>query len=278
MKFTKMHGTGNDYIYIDCFKEGRIADPAALATRLSHRHFGVGGDGLILIKPATDGADVTMEMFNSDGSKAEMCGNGLRCVVKYVFDRGIVKSREMKVLTGAGILVAKVAKVRGGIAEEVELQMGRPILEGLEIPTTWDVTPVVNSSLVVDGKSFGVTCVSMGNPHCVIYVEDVTAFPVQQIGPLIENDPHFPRRVNVEFVETVSPTEVRQRTWERGAGETWACGTGAAAVCVAGHLTGRTHRKLLVHLKGGDLRLSYGEDGEVVLTGPAEEVYQGEIN
>lgn len=278
MKFIKMHGTGNDYIYIDCFREGRIVDPSAVAKRLSHRHFGIGGDGLILIKPAAEVADVAMEMYNADGSKAEMCGNGLRCVVKYVYDHGIVKSKEMTVKTGAGILPVRVAKTRGDVAEEIELNMGKPTLEGLKIPTTWDLPRVVNQSLDIDGESFSVTCVSMGNPHCVIFVDDVASFPVERFGPLIENDVHFPNRVNVEFVEVLSSSAVKQRTWERGTGETWACGTGASAVCVAGRLTERTGRDLTVHVTGGTLKLSSKDDDTVMLTGPAEEVFRGEID
>lgn len=277
MKFTKMHGCGNDYIFIDCFKEGRIADSPALARRLSHRHFGVGGDGLVLIKPAEEGADVTMEMYNVDGSMAEMCGNGLRCVVKYVFDRGIVPKKEMKIMTGAGLLSATISKARGGVAEEISLEMGQPILEGAKIPTVWERAQVVNQSMEIEGEDLTVTCVSMGNPHCVIYVDDVSNYPVERLGPIIENAPYFPSRVNVEFVQVVSPTTVMQRTWERGSGETWACGTGASAVCVAGVLTGQTERHLSVQLLGGTLTLSYEEDGMVILTGPAEEVFNGEL-
>ena len=278
MKFTKMHGCGNDYIYVNCFNEGRVDDPPALARRLSHRHFGIGADGLIFIKPAEEGADVTMEMYNADGSMAEMCGNGLRCVVKYVYDRGIVPQREMKVMTGAGVLLATVSKTRRGAAEEVSLEMGHAILEGRRIPTVWDLPQVVNQPMEIEGEYFSCTCVSMGNPHCVIYVDDVSAFPVARFGPLIENAPYFPARVNVEFVQVVSEAAVMQRTWERGTGETWACGTGASAVCVAGVLTGKTMRQLNVELLGGTLKLDYRTDGMVVLTGPAEEVFSGEVN
>ena len=278
MKFTKMHGLGNDYVYVNCFDEPPPASPGDAARVLSDRHFGVGGDGLILIQPGKDGADAEMEMYNADGSKAEMCGNGLRCVVKYVYDQGIVKSKEMTVKTGAGILPVRVAKTRGDLAEEIELNMGKPTLEGLKIPTTWDLPRVVNQSLDIDGETFSVTCVSMGNPHCVIFVDDVASFPVERFGPLIENDAHFPNRVNVEFVEVVSSSAVKQRTWERGTGETWACGTGASAVCVAGQLTERTGRDLTIHLTGGTLRLSSKDDDTVMLTGPAEEVFRGEID
>jgi diaminopimelate epimerase len=278
MKFTKMHGTGNDYVYIDCFSQAGPKDPSSAAIRISDRHFGIGSDGLILIKPGPSGADAEMVMYNSDGSKAEMCGNGLRCVAKYLYDRGIAKKERLVILTGKGLLAADIVETKEGRATKIRLNMGAPVLSGLDIPTVWDRTPVLNQSIEIGGRNFLCTCVSMGNPHCVIYVDDVAAFPVTTVGPLIENAPMFPKRINVEFVQIVSKDEVIQRTWERGSGETLACGTGASAVCAAGVLTGRTAGKLLIHLLGGDLSIEYQNNGPVFLTGPAEEVFSGEID
>ncbi len=275
MKFTKMHGAGNDYVYVNCFVE-KVKNPVQAAIDVSHRHFGIGADGLILIKP-TDRAAAEMEMYNADGSMSEMCGNGLRCVAKFVFDHAICTDKEFDLLTGAGIKKVQIHADTNGKAEKVTIDMSPPILKGTKIPTTWDLDTVVNQSLTAGDKTFEVTCVSMGNPHCVIYVEDVKNFPVEIYGPLIENHERFPRRVNVEFVEIVSENEVIQRTWERGSGETWACGTGACAVCVAGVLTGKTNGKILNHLLGGDLELSYALGESVIMTGPAVEVFSGEI-
>jgi diaminopimelate epimerase len=277
MKFTKMHGTGNDYVYIDCFSEAGPKDPSTAAIRISDRHFGVGSDGLILIKPGPNDTDAEMEMYNADGSKAEMCGNGLRCVAKFLYDRGIAKKERLAILTGKGILGAEIVETKEGRATKIRLNMGAPILSGRKIPTVFNANPVLNQAIEIDGRTFLCTCVSMGNPHCVIYVDDVASFPVTTIGPLIENASMFPKRINVEFVQILSGGEVIQRTWERGAGETLACGTGASAVCTAGVLLGLTDRNLRIHLLGGDLDLQYREDETVFLTGPAEEVFVGEI-
>jgi len=277
MKFTKMHGAGNDYVYINGFNEP-VADPAALAKKVSDRNFGIGSDGLILILPSTV-ADVRMRMYNADGSEAEMCGNGVRCVAKYAYDHGLVTGSEIRIETGAGVLPLQLFLADNGKVERVRVNMGPPRLMAEEIPTTLVADGmVVNHPLTVLDRTFAVTCVSMGNPHCVIYVDDVESFPVATYGPLIENHPVFPKRINVEFVEVLSPTEVRQRTWERGAGETLACGTGASAVTVAGVLTGRTERSLVNRLRGGDLFLEWCEAGEVLLTGPAVEVFSGEYD
>jgi len=232
--FTKMHGAGNDYVYVDCFRHGPPSDPPALARAISDRHFGVGGDGLILICPS-EIADARMRMYNADGSEAEMCGNGVRCVAKYVYDHNIKREKTLKIETGAGVLTLEL-EVANDAVQRVRVDMGEPVLEAEKIPTTLAGSPVVGRSLTVDGQTFEVTCVSMGNPHCVIFVPEATDELVLGAGPKIETDAHFPRRVNVEFVEVLSPTEVRQRTWERGSGETLACGTGASAVCVAGVL------------------------------------------
>jgi len=280
MRFTKMHGAGNDYVYVDCFAEPAPENPDQLAIAIADRHFGVGGDGLILIRPS-EVADARMQMFNADGSEAEMCGNGLRCVAKYVYDHKIAAKESMSLETGNGVLHVEL-ETAGGLAERVTVNMGRPILAPTDIPTTWQGEQVVDEELQVGDQTFRVTCVSMGNPHCVIFVEKATDELVLGLGPLIENHERFPNRVNVEFVEVISPTEVRQRTWERGSGETLACGTGACAVCVAGVLSGRTERKILNHLSGGDLSLEWlAEDasehaGHVFMTGPATEVFSGE--
>jgi diaminopimelate epimerase len=274
MKFTKMQGTGNDYVYINCFNDS-VKDPAKLAVAVSHRHFGIGSDGLILIKPTPD-AHAEMEMYNADGSVSEMCGNGLRCVAKFVYDHGIAHEPNLRLKTGAGILQAEICATVNNQATEIKLNMGLPILEGLKIPTIWDRNPVIQQPVKVLGREFLATCISMGNPHCVIYVEDVKNFPVHEIGAALEVANYFPNRINVEFVQVISRSEVIQRTWERGAGETWACGTGASAVCVAGVLNHKTDSDLLIHLLGGDLKLSWQPGQNVWLTGGAEEVFSGE--
>ena len=277
MKFTKMHGAGNDYLYVDCFSQAVPDNAAEIAQDVSHRHFGVGGDGIIFICPS-EVADVRMQMHNADGSQAEMCGNGIRCLAKYAFDHGLAKKKEMRVETGAGVLSLKLHLGVDELVEEVTVDMGEPVLEASQVPTTLVPTgSVINHSVEFKGRTFAVTCVSMGNPHCVIFVPEATDELVRGIGPIIESDPRFPNRINVEFVELVSESEVRQRTWERGSGETWACGTGASAVCVAGVLTGRTDRKILNHLLGGDLVLQWNEDNNhVMMTGGAVEVFTGE--
>ncbi len=274
LRFTKMHGAGNDYVYVNLFEEQLPTAPEKLAPLVSDRHFGIGGDGLILITPS-EVADARMRMFNADGSEAEMCGNGLRCVAKYVYDHGIAKKDKLDLETGAGVLSVEL-ETDGNLAKRVTVNMGEPILDATKIPTTFGQSPVVNQKLEAGGREFDVTCVSMGNPHCVIFVDKADDDLVLKIGPQIEKAAQFPARVNVEFIEIISPTEVRQRTWERGSGETLACGTGASAVCVAGVLTGKLERKILNHLLGGDLELHWNEaDNHVYMTGPAEEVFQG---
>jgi diaminopimelate epimerase len=296
MRFTKMHGAGNDYVYVDCFAETMPADPAELSRRIADRHFGVGGDGLILICPSTV-ADARMRMFNADGSESEMCGNGVRCVAKSVYDHGIATKPTLKIETGAGVLTLDV-ETRDGLAQRVRVDMGEPILESARIPTT--LVPAVGKERIVDlpadaiadalkiegaasdwqercGLDRRVTCVSMGNPHVTLYCRDVAAVPLEIVGPKIENHTVFPRRINVHFVQIHSPQELTMRTWERGSGITLACGTGASAVCVSGVLTGRNARRVLAHLPGGDLELEYREsDNRVYMTGPAAEVFAGE--
>lgn len=271
-----MHGAGNDYVYVNCFEEELPDDIASLAQKISHRHFGVGGDGLILIRPS-EVADARMQMLNADGSEAEMCGNGIRCVAKYVYDHGIAKKPELRIETGAGVLDLSLETGGTDLVSQVTVDMGEPELEASRIPTTLvESGQVINHKVEFAGRAFEATCVSMGNPHCIVFVDRADDDLVLGIGPKIENDPRFPQRTNIEFIEVISPTEVRQRTWERGSGETWACGTGASAVCVAGVLTGRTERRILNHLLGGDLILEWNEaTNHVMMTGGASEVFSG---
>ena len=286
MQFTKMHGAGNDYVYVDCFRQPVPKNPSQLARKISDRHFGVGADGLILIVPS-ERAAVRMRMFNADGSEAEMCGNGVRCVAKYVYDHGICRRPALTIETGAGVLSLEL-DVAAGRVIRARVDMGEPILQPERIPTTLPVNPLVDHPAVADhpavvdvdlplrDETLRVTCVSMGNPHCVTFVDRLTDRWVLQIGRQVECDARFPNRVNAEFVEVLSPAEVRMRVWERGSGETLACGTGACAVCVAGVLAERTARKILAHLPGGDLELHWADDNHVYLTGPAVEVFTGE--
>ena len=278
MRFTKMHGIGNDYVYLDCVRQRPPADPAALARAVSDRHFGVGSDGLILICPS-ERADARMRMFNADGSESEMCGNGVRCVAKFVYDHGIARKPRLLIETGRGVLTLDV-ELQADKVSRVRVNMGEPILKSADIPTTLPGDPPVNAPLTVGGVRLEATCVSMGNPHAVVYVGDEYFGGrdlVAELGPKVEHAPEFPRRVNAHFVKVHSPAEVTMRTWERGSGITLACGTGACAVCVAGVLTGRTGRTLLAHLPGGDLELEWSAvDNHVYMTGPATEVFSGE--
>jgi diaminopimelate epimerase len=277
MRFTKMHGAGNDYVYVNCFEE-TVRDPASLARAVSDRHQGVGSDGLVLILPER-GADARMRMFNSDGSEAEMCGNAIRCVAKYLYDHGLARREDLRIMTGAGLLSLVLYPGRDGRIERVRVDMGEPRLAPDAIPTKLPGRDgkVIDAPLSVAGQTFDVTCVSMGNPHAVIYVDDVAAFDLERLGPQIERHPLFPAKINVHVVEVASPREVTMRTWERGAGITMACGTGASAVCVAGVLTGQSDREILAHLPGGDLELQWlAETNHVFMTGPAAEVFTGE--
>ncbi len=282
MNFTKMHGIGNDYIYVDCFHHPAPENPSQVAIKISDRNKGIGSDGLILIRPSTV-ADARMQMFNADGSEAEMCGNGIRCVAKYLYDHGICAKNQVKIETNAGILALELT-VQNAKVHQVRVDMGEPRLTPEEIPTMLTASSssnhhIVNVPLRAGDREFLVTCVSMGNPHCVIFVDQLTDELVLNYGPLIEKHVVFPARTNVEFVEVVSPSEVRQRTWERGSGETLACGTGASAVCVAGVLTGRTEPKITNHLLGGTLMLEWDQaTHHVFKTGPAVEVFSGVWN
>lgn len=273
MRFTKMHGIGNDYVYVDCFKTPLPRDPAGLSRKISDRHFGIGADGLILICPSNK-ADARMRMFNADGSESEMCGNGIRCVAKYVYDHGLVRKSPLTIETGRGVLTLEV-ETKNGTAHQIRVDMGEPILTADLIPTTLSGNPPRDVPL--PGYDLRGTCVSLGNPHCVIFVDEITDELVHGVGPKIEVDGAFPRRINVEFVRVNRPDDVTMRVWERGSGETMACGTGACAVAVAAALTGRTGRRVTVHLRGGDLQLLWSEsDNHVYMTGPAVEVFSGE--
>lgn len=274
MRFTKMHGLGNDYVYVNGFDE-QVDDPAAVARAVSDRHFGIGADGLILILPA-DEADCRMRMFNADGSEAQMCGNGIRCVAKYVYDHDIARRATLNVETLAGILELDLF-VTGGAVDRVRVKMGEPRLQRAQIPMQGAPGEVINEPLLVDGATFNVTAVSMGNPHCVVFVEDVASFDVARWGPHFEHHDAFPEGVNTEFIQVHSRELFSMRVWERGSGETLACGTGASAAAVACHLTGRTDRRVTAHLLGGPLELEWQvSDNQVLMTGPAVEVFSGE--
>lgn len=278
MRFTKMHGIGNDYIYIDCFSQPAPKDPSALARKLSDRRFAVGGDGVILILPPDSPQhDARMRMFNVDGSEGEMCGNGIRCVAKYVFDHKIAAKKELVIETGGGPLTVGL-EIKNAKAVRARVNMSEPIFDPRRIPTTLSGNPPVDVPVHVAGRQVAVTALSMGNPHGVVFVDEPTDDWVLNIGPKLETAEFFPRKANIEFAQVLAPDEIRMRVWERGSGETWACGTGASAVCVAGVLTGRTNRAVTVHLRGGDLDLEWSQaDNCVYMTGPATEVCTGEI-
>jgi diaminopimelate epimerase len=280
MHFTKMHGAGNDYIYVDCFAEPVPSYIPDLARRTSDRRFGVGADGLILIC-RSDRADAEMRTFNADGSPSEMCGNGIRCVAKYLYDHGLCR-RDRLQIESAGEIRTLDLTIERGVVTQVRVDMGEPILTPAQIPTTLrspagPEKPVVDLPIEVGGHEFRASFVSMGNPHCVVFVDELSDDLVLGAGPKLEADARFPNRVNCEFVRVIGRGEVEQRTWERGSGETFACGTGACAVGVAGVLTGRTDRNVLVHLRGGDLAIEWKEaDNHVYMTGPAVEVFSGD--
>jgi diaminopimelate epimerase len=287
MKFTKMHGIGNDYVFVDCFHE-RVTNPAKVARAISDRHFGVGSDGLILICPSKK-ADAQMRIFNADGSEAEMCGNGIRCVAKYVYEHKLAKPREsiamgngtkytasLKIDTGAGILTVGLA-LRGKIAQKVCVNMGEPKFRPKEIPVNLAGERVIEHKIEIAGEELAMTCVSMSNPHAVFFCDDVAAVELERIGPEIENHELFPKRTNVHFVEIETKSRFKMRTWERGSGITLACGTGACACAVAAAVTGRCDRVSTAQLPGGQLQLNWStEDNCVYMTGPAIEAFTGE--
>ncbi len=273
MKFTKLHGCGNGYIYVNLFEE-TLNNPAEMAIKVSDHHFGIGSDGLITIG-ASDIADFTMHIYNADGSEAEMCGNGVRCVGKYVYDHGLTEKRTVSVETGAGIMILEL-NVENGKVATVRVDMGEPKFAPAEIPVAAEKNPVIQEPIQAGDKEWLMTCVSMGNPHAVVMVDDVKNFPLETYGPLFEHHERFPKRTNTEFVQVVSKEEAYMRVWERGSAETWACGTGTCAAVVACVLNGLTDRKVLVHLLGGDLLIEWDEEmNHVFMTGPAVEVFSG---
>lgn len=283
LNFTKMEGLGNDYVYVNCFKE-TVPNPSELSIKISDRHFGIGSDGLILIKPS-EVADFTMEMYNADGSQSEMCGNGIRCVGKYVYDYGLTDKEEISVETLAGIKYLKFvidrkdASDRGTVAM-VTVNMGEPIFKSSEVPVDLgkELDMVLDYPVTIDGKEYNITCVSMGNPHCIAFVEDTDSFPLEEIGPKFESNPIFPRRVNAEFVQVVSRDYLKMRVWERGSGETLACGTGTCATVVASILNGLTEDEVTVRLLGGELIIKWDRETNLVyMTGPAKVVFDGVI-
>ena len=276
MKFTKMHGIGNDYIYFNCL-DNDIKDPNGLSIALSDRHFGVGGDGIVMIMRSKV-ADFRMRMFNADGSEGKMCGNATRCIGKYVYEKGLTDKTELTLETLAGIKVLKL-NVSDGKVVSVTVDMGKAILKPADIPVLLDGDCVVSKKTMLAGKEHEITCVSMGNPHCIIFTKDIDNLDLEKIGPDYENDPIFPERVNTEFVEIIDSKTLKMRVWERGSGETWACGTGASAVCVAAVLNGICDydTDVLVKLRGGDLTINYKKDGTVYMTGPATFVFDGEL-
>ena len=276
MKFTKMHGIGNDYVYVNCFKE-TVEHPSEAAIKVSDRHFGIGSDGLILIKPS-DVADGKMEMYNADGSQGAMCGNGIRCVAKYMYDYGITDKTSISVETKSGIKYLDLT-IKDGKVDTVKVNMGTPILKAADIPVRSEKEQVINEPVMVDGKEWKITCVSMGNPHAITYIDDVKNLEIEKIGPKFENHEIFPDRVNTEFVHVIDRNTVEMRVWERGSGETLACGTGACAVAVSSILNGLTEEEVTVKLLGGDLKIFWDRtENKVYMTGSATTVFDGEID
>lgn len=273
MKFTKMHGCGNDYIYVDCTKE-MIPDPNGTALKLSDRHFGIGSDGLILVCPS-EAADFRMAMYNSDGSEGAMCGNGIRCVAKFCYDKGLTDKEEIAIETRAGIKYIQLT-IENGKAVKARVDMGAPMTRAEQIPVVGLGEEVIGKSVNVDGRDWVMTCVSMGNPHAIVWCDDVTNLDIEKVGPGFHDHPMFPDRVNTEFAKVLDRNHVQMRVWERGAGETWACGTGACATAVACYLNGLTDRNVTIHLLGGDLEIEVAED-TVYMTGPATTVFEGEV-
>lgn len=278
MKFTKMQGIGNDYVYINCFEE-TVKDPSAVARFVSDRHFGIGSDGLILIRPSQV-ADCEMDMYNLDGSQGAMCGNGIRCVAKYVFDHGIVNKTSISITTKSGIKYVDLT-VKDGKASLIRVNMGSPILQATQIPVVADTEQVIDAPIQVDGQKYHYTAVSMGNPHAIVYVEDTDSLDLAKIGPSFENHVNFPDRINTEFVQVLDEHTVKMRVWERGSGETLACGTGACAVAVASILNGHVSpdTPVTVKLLGGDLQIFWNRSENLVyMTGPAVTVFDGQID
>ena len=277
MKFTKMHGIGNDYVYVNCFKE-RVENPGETAIRVSDRHFGIGSDGLILIKPS-DEADFEMAMYNADGSEGDMCGNGIRCVAKYVYDYGLTDQTRISVDTKSGVKILDLTIGEDGRVSLVRVNMGSPELTASRIPIVSEREQVIAEPIEVGGVIYAMTGVSMGNPHAVVYLEDVKGLDIEKTGPLFEHHERFPDRINTEFIRVIDRGNLEMRVWERGSGETLACGTGACAAAVASMLNGYTEDEVTVHLLGGDLRIRWDrEENLVYMTGPAAVAFEGEID
>ncbi|MED9883185.1 MAG: diaminopimelate epimerase [Blautia sp.] len=278
MKFTKMQGIGNDYVYVDCFQE-TVNNPSAVAKFVSDRHFGIGSDGLILVKPS-DVADCEMDMYNLDGSQGAMCGNGIRCVAKFAYDKGIVHKKNISVATKSGIKYLELT-VKNNKVSSVKVNMGSPILNAKTIPVVSEKEQVINEPLTVNGETYHITAVSMGNPHAIVYMDDVKNLNIAEIGPMFENHINFPDRINTEFVKVIDRHTLQMRVWERGSGETLACGTGACAVAVASTLNGLVDKDVPVTVKllGGDLEILWNrQENLVYMTGPATTVFEGEID
>ena len=276
MKFTKMQGIGNDYVYINCFKE-TVKNPERLAVLVSDRHYGIGSDGLILIKPSPT-ADFQMVMYNADGSESGMCGNGIRCVAKYVYDYGLTDQTNISIGTKSGIKYLELTVVEGKVSL-VKVNMGEPALKSSKVPVISEKAKVINEPIEIQGDIYHMTCVSMGNPHAIVYMDNVKDLKIEKIGPLFEGHPCFPERVNTEFVRIIDEHTAEMRVWERGSGETLACGTGACAVAVASILNGYVNGEVTVKLLGGDLKISWDQEENIVyMTGPAAVVFDGEIN
>jgi diaminopimelate epimerase len=276
MKFTKMHGCGNDYVYVNCLKE-KIEHPAEVAQKISNRHFGVGSDGMILICPS-EIADFRMRMYNADGSEGAMCGNGVRCIAKYVYDYGLTDKTYVTLETNAGIKYLDLT-VENGKVSMVKVDMGAPITEPAKIPAISDKDKIVDEPILVDGKEYHITCVSMGNPHGIVFVEDTNAIEIEKIGPKFEHHEMFPDRTNTEFIQVIDRNHIKMRVWERGSGETLACGTGTCASVYACILNGLTDTSVDVHLLGGCIHIDYDEEKHTIyMTGPAKVSFDGEID
>ena len=276
LPFTKMHGIGNDYIYFNCF-ETKIDDPESLAIKLSDRHFSIGGDGIVLICPS-DAADAKMRMFNIDGSEGKMCGNGIRCVAKFMRDNGLVDKDEMDIETLSGIIHVELQRHYGEVVG-AKVTMGKAELDPKKIPVALTGDSIIDRKVNIGGEDYNITCVSMGNPHCVTFINNVDTFPLDEIGPKFERNEIFPERVNAEFIQVIDKTTLKMRVWERGSGETWACGTGACAAAVAAVLNGYCEKNtdITVKLRGGDLVIRYTDDGTVYMTGEAVTVCTGTV-
>ncbi len=277
MKFTKMHGIGNDYIYVNCFEE-KVENPEQVSIYVSDRHKGIGSDGLVMIMPS-DKADFRMRIFNADGSEAMMCGNATRCIGKYVYDKGLTDKTEITLETNSGIKYLKLFPENGKV-EFVEVDMGKTILVPKDIPVKSDKDRFISEPVAVDGKEYKITCVSMGNPHAIVYLDGVDELELEKIGPSFENHELFPDRINTEFIEVIDRTNLKMRVWERGSGETFACGTGACASVVSSVLNGFCDKgtEVTVHLRGGDLRITYNEDETVIMKGPATLICDGDVD